>query len=73
LPGANAAVPIIALTANAFADDKRKCEAAGMNAHLAKPFRREDLITAIATVLKLKGNASRQFSSRATGDEISAA
>lgn len=30
-------IPIIALTANAFFDDVRKCMDAGMNAHLAKP------------------------------------
>lgn len=33
-----ASVPIIAMTANAYEEDRQKTEQAGMNAHLAKPF-----------------------------------
>ena len=36
-------LPVIALTANALATDKEKCFAAGMNAHVAKPLRMEQL------------------------------
>ena len=36
-------IPIIAMTANAFREDKEKCLAAGMNAHLAKPIKIENI------------------------------
>lgn len=39
-------VPIIAMTANAFDDDRKKSKAAGMNAHLAKPLDMQALLSA---------------------------
>ena len=36
-------IPIIAMTANAFEEDAKRCLAAGMTAHLAKPFQIEDV------------------------------
>ena len=43
-----ATVPILAMTANAFKEDAEKCFAAGMNAHLTKPLRPEEMVRAIA-------------------------
>ena len=50
--GPKARIPIIALTANAFDSDVDRCRSAGMNAHLGKPFRREDLMIALADVIR---------------------
>ncbi len=37
-------IPIIAISANAFEEDKRKCKEAGMNEYLAKPVQMEQLV-----------------------------
>ncbi len=47
-----AKVPIIAMTADAFADDVTKCMAAGMNAHIAKPIDIDILKRTIAKFMK---------------------
>ncbi len=47
-----AEIPIIAMTANAFAEDRKKAFDAGMNGHIAKPIDMEKLGAAILSVLK---------------------
>ena len=47
-----AEIPIIAMTANAFAEDRKRAFDAGMNGHIAKPIDIEKLGAAILSVLK---------------------
>jgi signal transduction histidine kinase/CheY-like chemotaxis protein/HPt (histidine-containing phosphotransfer) domain-containing protein len=47
LPEPAGRVPILAVTASAFAEDIAACRAAGMNAHLAKPIERDALLSAL--------------------------
>ena len=44
---------IIAISANAFADDIQKAKNAGMNEHLAKPFEMEKVLRAISRYHKV--------------------
>lgn len=48
-------VPIIAMTANAFTDDKIKSREAKMNAHISKPLKAESLIQLIYALVYKKG------------------
>ena len=45
-------IPIIAMTANAFQEDARKCIEAGMNAHLSKPLQMDVVVGTIAEYYK---------------------
>ena len=46
-------VPILAMTANAFAEDRRRCLEAGMDDHLIKPFEPDTLLGAMERWLGL--------------------
>ena len=45
-------IPIIALTANAFAEDIRKSKEAGMNAHISKPIQLDKMVYVIAGLVQ---------------------
>lgn len=51
LEGDNGQIPIIAMTANAFTEDKKKAIEAGMNAHIAKPVDQKELTGILAGFL----------------------
>ena len=46
-----AGVPIVAMTANAFDEDRRKCMDIGMNGHIAKPLRISTLFVTLDRIL----------------------
>ena len=46
-------VPIIAMSADAFADDIKRCLDSGMNAHTAKPIDIDEVMNLLKKFLKL--------------------
>ncbi|MBR2216447.1 MAG: amino acid permease [Selenomonadaceae bacterium] len=53
-----AAIPIIAMTANAFSEDVQDALNAGMNGHIAKPLDVEKMLATMAEVLKDQGGTT---------------
>ncbi len=51
--------PIVALTARGFREDVEACLAAGMNAHVCKPFRREEMVKILEDWLAMPGRLRR--------------
>jgi len=52
LAGPIAAIPIVALSADVLPQQIARCRAAGMDDHVAKPIRREELFAAVARALE---------------------
>lgn len=52
LPNNRSQLPIIALTANAFEEDRQDCLEVGMSEHVAKPIEIQSLLQTIESVLK---------------------
>ena len=46
-----ASIPIIAMTANAFEEDKREAIKSGMNGHIAKPINIKELFYTLDAIL----------------------
>lgn len=60
LGGALAAIPIIAVTANAYPDDMKTCRDAGMTGFVAKPVRKQTLVECIVGALLSGPGAERR-------------
>ena len=62
-----AELPIIAMTANAFAEDRKRAFDAGMNGHIAKPIDIEKLGAVIFSVLNKQENLQTGKNNRING------
>ena len=72
LGGDWARIPIVALTANAFADDVKACRDAGMDEFIAKPMRKKVLIEKLAMLLSGHPLLARPRQPAQRADEVDA-
>lgn len=54
-------IPIIAMTANAFEEDERKCMETGMNAYLCKPLQIEKMVEVIANCRMMSSSSKKSI------------
>lgn len=52
LDDSRAEIPIIAMTANAYDEDRRKAQEAGMDGFLAKPLDVDEMMRLLAQIIK---------------------
>jgi CheY-like chemotaxis protein len=64
-----AALPIIAMTANAMASDREACLAAGMNDHVGKPFDLTQLVTLLRRLTGHTGHTGNSGGPQAAGGD----
>ena len=51
-----ACIPIIAMTANAFEEDKQAAIATGMNGHIVKPIQVDKLLSILSEIIRQQKN-----------------
>jgi len=59
-PGPESKLPVIALTANVFAEDKQKCIDAGMDGFVGKPINPTALLTAINDAFAVRSASNNE-------------
>lgn len=69
LPAPRCQVPVIALTAQAFAEQIEICRRAGMDTHVSKPFTQAVLLAAVGAMAHLKAGAATGGEPYATADD----
>ena len=65
-------LPVVALTAHAFAEDRERCLAAGFSAHLTKPIGFKPLVETLVRLLNLEELATPSAGSRSTATNSAA-